>query len=124
MESLLVATHLVFSSSKLLDEIISHITWILKCLSDLIFVCNPTNPWNSLIFLVTYSVSKIFLIEVERGCREVGKMFERSWEKVGERVDRGLREVGMSLERSWRELREKLEKYWRERLEGGWREVG
>ena len=87
-------------------------------------MCSPTNPWNSLIFLVTYSVSEIFLIVVANGWRVVGKMLERSWKEVGERVDRGLREVGMSLERSWRELREKLEKYWRERLEGGWREVG
>ena len=96
MESLLVATHLVFSSSKLLDKIISHITWILKCLSDLIFVCNPTNPWNSLIFLVTYSVSEIFVIEVARGWREVGNMLEisekgwteRGWNELGEKMER------------------------------------
>ena len=56
-------------------------------------MCSPTNPWNSLIFLVTYSVSEIFLIVVAKGWRVVGKMLERSWKEVGERVDRGSREV-------------------------------
>ena len=63
-------------------------------------MCNPTNPWNSLIFLVTYSVSEIFLIVVAKGWRVVGKMLERSWRKGEQRFERGWIELGEKLERA------------------------